>query len=100
MSDVYWKKLERKISKLLGGKRRIFGGVHSEKPIDVEADGIIVDVKSTKGKKSITIKREDLEDIQNLAEKKGVMGAIAFQYYYDRNQYIILNIEDFLKLRS
>lgn len=99
-TEPIWKNLERKYAKLLGGKRRIFGGVHAEKPIDVEADGLIVDVKSTKGRKSISIKREDLEDIQELAEKKGVMGAVGFQYYYDRNQYIILNLEDFLKLRS
>jgi len=99
-TEKNWKNIERKYAKLLGGKRRIFGGTHDEKPIDVEADGLVVDVKSTHGKDSITIKRQDIEDIRAAGQKRNDLGVVGFQYYQDRNHYIVIHLEDFLKLRS
>ena len=96
-TEKHWKNVERKFAKLLGGKRRIFGGTHDEKPIDVEADGLVVDVKSTLEKESISIKRQDIEDIRAAGQKKSVLGVIGFQYYQDRNHYIVIHLEDFLK---
>jgi len=93
-----WKDQERKFAELLGGKRKLFGGTHDTKCIDVETDDLIVDVKSTHGKKSISIKREDLEDIREMGIKIGKLGILGFQFYYDKNQYIIIHIDDFQKL--
>jgi Holliday junction resolvase len=59
---------------------------------------LIIDVKSTIGKKMITIKREDLEKISNDANQLNKIGALSFSFKGDQNNYIALNLDNFFKL--
>jgi hypothetical protein len=59
--------------------------------------GLLVDVKSTVGKESIRIKKEDLDKIQSDAKKNEKIGIVVFSFKQDKNTYVILNLEDFFK---
>lgn len=98
MSDVLWKKKERDWAKLLGGERVLFGGTNSNKPVDVSAEGVVVDVKSTHGKKSISIDKEDLEDIVRKGKELEKLGIIGFQFYNDTRKYVVMDFVDFKTL--
>ena len=98
MSDVLWKKKEREWAKLLGGERVLFGGTNSNKPVDVSAEGVVVDVKSTHGKESISIDKKDLEDIVRKGKELEKLGIVGFQFYNDTRKYVVMDFVDFKTL--
>jgi len=53
---------------------------------------LLIDEKSTRAEKMITIKREDLEDIQNasLRKSKEWDGIVVFSFFGDRKKYAII----------
>lgn len=97
MVDKYWKKIERKFSKKLNAERQWLSRGRNGCE-DVVGDKFVMDVKSTKGKNSITIKRDDLEEIVKRGRELGKVGVLGFQFYMDRNQYVVLHIDDFKRL--
>lgn len=97
--DKYWKKIERRWAKKLGGKR-VWLSRNPEGPEDVVCEDLVMDVKSTRGKDHITIKRKDLEEIVERGKKLGKIGCLGFQFYKSRKQYVILPFEEFERLRK
>ena len=104
----YWKHKEYQVADKMSAagfnakrvplSRNVLAGTHEDVVID---DGkMLVDVKSTIGKKLITIKREDLEKIQESALKLGYLGIISFSFKNDKNHYVILSLNDFIALKK
>lgn len=58
---------------------------------------LMIDVKSTTGKQSIRIQKEDIEKIQADANKNQKTGAVVFSFKQDKNSYIIFNLDDFIR---
>ena len=58
---------------------------------------LMIDVKSTIGKQSIRIQKEDLEKIQADANQNQKTGAVVFSFKQDKNSYIIFNLDDFIR---
>ncbi len=59
---------------------------------------LMVDVQSTIGKKQIVFKREKIEGIIEDAESKGKVGCVIFSFKSDRNNYMVVKLEDLFKL--
>lgn len=95
--DKYWKKVEREFAKLLEG-RRIWLSRSRKGSEDVISDKVVMDVKSTKSKKSLSIKREDLEKIVERGKELNLLGVLGFKFYRDRNKYVVMSFEDFKRL--
>jgi len=101
----YWKAIEYKIAEkfknagFVAKRLPLSRNVMEETSEDVIVPDLklIIDVKSTIGKKSIRLEREPLENIQEDAKKKEQTGAVVFSFKGDKNQYLILNLDDFFK---
>ena len=97
MSDTLWKKQERKFAKAFGTTRnwlsRTKGGCE-----DIETDRFILDIKSTIGKKMITIKKEDLDKILDRAKQLNKHGFLGFSFYQSKRKFLIIDLSDFFEL--
>jgi len=58
---------------------------------------LLIDVKSTIGKQSIRIQKEDIEKIQTDANHNQKIGVVVFSFKQDKNSYIIFNLDDFIR---
>lgn len=76
MADKQWKKLERKVGELVGGKRYPAnqGGL-----VDVESDLYVVQVKERKSLSLAEINRL-VEEIQAIGAQRGKRGLLAVKY--------------------
>lgn len=76
MSDKQWKKLERKVGELVGGKRYPAnqGGL-----VDVESKDFVVQVKERKSLSLAEINRL-VEEIEGIARERGKTGLLAVKY--------------------
>ena len=96
---MYWKQKERECKKWWEkrghlAERMLFNtgermGIHCDVKVD---NRLNIDVKSTHGKDSITIKRHDCEKITNIDY------SIQFSFYGNKKQYTIMRTEDYERL--
>lgn len=56
-----------------------------------------MDVKSTHGKDSISIKRKDLEEVIEQGNEKNKIGCLGFKFFRDNKLYVIISLEEFKK---
>lgn len=70
----------------------------SSEDVEVYDLGLLIDEKSTRGREFITLKKKDLYDIIETAERRDKIGSMIFSFFQDRkNKFIILTLKDFIK---
>lgn len=90
-------KHEKRLEKIVGGKRNAASGAFWSRKGDVRSDDLLIEHKWT-GKKSVTIKSEILKKITKeaiLDSRTPVLGL-----HLDGENYVVLLEEDFLELRN
>jgi hypothetical protein len=94
--------MERRIAKALGGKRIPLSGSLSSMPGDVVTERFLVECKlrGSSGKKQIAIEKAWLRKIEKEAQAQGRIPLLVFKYKDDKDYYVILNLNDFLKLKE
>jgi hypothetical protein len=94
------KAMERRIAKLLGGRRIPLSGSLFSMPGDVITDRFLVECKlrGSSGKKQIAIEKAWLTKIEKEAKAQGRIPLLVFKYKNDKSDYVVLNLKDFLKL--
>ena len=107
---TYWKDQERRIRKILEDRgwtsrrnpgsgnlpfREFKNDVHGDHPNGIS---VSVDHKSTKGQKSISIKREDLDKCFRDAEANDDFGMVTWNYYQKHTIYAAVRLDDLLDL--
>jgi hypothetical protein len=92
--------MERKIAKLLGGKRIPLSGSISFIPGDVITDRFLVECKlrGSSGRKQIAIEKSWLTKIEKEARSQDKVPLLIFKYKNDKAYYVILNLKDFINL--
>ena len=65
--------------------------------VSVEGGTVLVDHKSTRGKDSIRIKREDLEKIQHDAGTSN-LGILTLSFLSCRETYAVVNLKDLIEI--
>ena len=107
---TYWKDQERRIKKILEDRgwtsrrnpgsgnlpfREFKNDVHGAHPNGIS---VSVDHKSTKGQKSISIKRDDLDKCFRDAEANGDFGMVTWNYYQKHTVYAAVRLDELLDL--
>ena len=108
---TYWKAQERRIKAILeerGWKRTRRNPASGAGPLPEFRNDVYgawnehlrleVDHKSTKGEKSATIGRADLQKCRELAHAVGDVPLLTFGYYYKHDLYGVMPLEDILTL--
>lgn len=92
--------MERRIAKLIGGKRITLSGSLSSMPGDVITDKFLIECKlrGSSGKKQIAIEKLWLKKIEQEALSLNKVPLLIFKYKNDKADYIILNLKAFLNL--
>jgi hypothetical protein len=96
------KAMERRIARLLGGRRIPLSGSLILMPGDVITDKFLVECKlrSSSGKKQISIEKSWLTKIEKEAKSQNKIPLLIFKYKNDKADYVILNLKDFLKIKE
>ena len=96
------KAMERRIAKILGGRRIPLSGSLIIMPGDVITDKFLVGCKlrASSGKKQIAIKKAWLTKIEKEAKSQNKIPLLIFKYKNDKDYYVILNLKDFLKIKE
>ena len=96
------KAMERRIAKLLGGRRIPLSGSLTLMPGDVITDKFLVECKlrASSGKKQIAIEKAWLTKIEKEAKSQNKIPLLIFKYKNDKDYYVILNLKDFLKIKE
>jgi hypothetical protein len=94
------KAMERRIAKLLGGRRIPLSGSLSFMPGDVITDKFLVECKlrGSSGKKQIAIEKTWLTKIEKEARSQNKIPLLIFKYKNDKDYYVIFNLKDFINL--
>jgi Holliday junction resolvase len=94
--------MERKIAKLLGGKRIPLSGSLSFMPGDVITEKFLIECKlrGSSGKKQIAIEKAWLEKIDKEAQTQGRTPLLVFKYKNDKSYYAVMNLNGFLKMQE
>lgn len=90
-------KHERRLEKVIGGKRTAASGAFWSRKGDVRSDDLLVEHKYT-SKKSISVSSSVLTKIRNEAVMDGRMPVLAL--HLDGRNYVVLDENDFLLLRG
>lgn len=97
ISDKLWKQAERRICRKFGTERnwlsRTRGGCE-----DCISEDFAIDVKSTKAKEMISIKKSDLKEIEKRGKELMKTGILCFRFFNDNQDYCIINLNSFLRL--
>jgi Holliday junction resolvase len=109
VAEKYWKAQENRIRKLLEKRGWVAlrqPGSGALKQIEFKGDvlasygctDLAIDHKSTKGEKSVSIKREDLQKHIGYAQEMADFGIITFGYFQKQDLYAVIPLEELLSL--
>jgi hypothetical protein len=90
---------EQRVAKLIGGSVNAGSGSGWKRKNDVRGPGMLWELKLT-GKKQITIKLQDLEDLRKHAILDGLLPVFGIQFAGSNRNYVLLDEADFLEMTS
>lgn len=109
MAEKYWKAQENRIRKLLEKRGWVAirqPGSGALKQIEFKGDvlgsyghtDLAIDHKSTRGEKSVSINREELQKHLAYAQEMADFGIVTFSYFRRQDLYAVIPLEELLSL--